>query len=252
MKLKKFANHTKNYIRNNASSILTWVGVAGVASTVYITRQDTLKAEDAYWEARESSDTPVDYWRTTWRCYIPTAISAAGTIGCILGAHYCSAKQTEAITSAYLTSQATLHEYQRKVIERIGPNKERELHDEVIKEVANQTAPAAVYSQGMVDAIETGHGKTLFYDVPGDVYFKSDMQFLRSKVNDINYELRSEMIFDWNELYYRWGLPARKYGSEMIFDVDHPLEPRFVPEMMEDGQVRINIDYELYPRQYSS
>ena len=56
------------------------------------------------------------------------------------------------------------------------------------------------------------------------------------------------MYFDWNELRYRWGLPFKKYGKELIFDVDHPLELRLVPDMMENGTVRIILDYELIPK----
>ena len=76
----------------------------------------------------------------------------------------------------------------------------------------------------------------------------SDINFLKAQVNELNYEVRSEMYFDWNEILYRWGLPMRKYGSELIFDVDHPLEIRLTPEMMENGQVRILLDYELQPK----
>jgi hypothetical protein len=57
------------------------------------------------------------------------------------------------------------------------------------------------------------------------------------------------MYFDWNELRYRWGLPFKKYGSELIFDVDRPLEVRYEPELMENGQVRILINYDLYPKE---
>ena len=98
------------------------------------------------------------------------------------------------------------------------------------------------------EVIDTGHGSTLFYDVPGQIYFKSDINYIRSKVNDLNNEVRTEMYFDWNEIYYRWGLPMRKYGTEMIFDVDHPLELKLDPEMMENGQVRILLDYDLFPK----
>ena len=113
-----------------------------------------------------------------------------------------------------------------------------------------QGQPTTLYSDGGMagEVIDTGHGNTLFYDVPGQIYFKSDINYIRSKVNDLNAEVRTEMYFDWNEIYYRWGLPMRKYGNEMIFDVDHPLELRLDPEMMENGQVRILLDYELLPK----
>ena len=233
MDLKKI----KLLISKNSSTILTSLGVFGVFSTVYTAHQDTLKAEEKK-----------PGWKERWKCYIPTAISVTGTIGCIVGSHYCSSKQREALASAYLLSQTTLKTYQEKVIERIGKNKARELREEVDRDVANMRAPAAIFQSQLTDVIDTGHGKTLFYDVPGEIYFYSDMNYMDKQVNDLNREVRTEMYFDWNELRYRWGLPYKKYGSELIFDVDRPLEVRYEPELMDNGQVRVLVNYELYPK----
>lgn len=232
-------SNLKAFIGKNSPTIFTCVSIAGVISTVWTCHQDTVKDIHSGGEG----------FKERWKHYIPTAISATTTIGCIIGGHYCSTRQKEALASAYLLSQTTLQEYQKKVIERIGKNKERDLREEVEREIAERKAPISVCSQGIVDVIETGHGKTLFYDIPGDRYFNSDINYLKSQVNDLNHDVRTEMEFDWNELNYRWGLPFKKYGSGLIFDVDRPLEVRYVPEMMDNGQVRILVDYELYPKE---
>ena len=233
----------KMFLSKNSPLILACMGVAGTISTVYTAHQDTLKAEHVKKHTRPRN--LKEEIQDTWKCYIPTAISATGTIGCIVGSHYCSTKQREALASAYLVSQTTLQKYQEKVIERIGKNKARDLREEVDREIAEFKAPAASFQSQLTDAIDTGHGKTLFYDVPGDKYFYSDMNYMDKQVNDLNREVRTEMYFDWNELRYRWGLPYKKYGSELIFDVDHPLEVRYAPELMENGQVRILVNYDL-------
>lgn len=251
MKVKDLVNTTKLFLSNNSPIILTGMSIIGTVSTAVMASQATLKAE----EIINDSEAWCADWKCkaqlTWKCYIPTTLMGVSTVACIVGSHICGERQKAALQSAYLLSQTTLQEYQKKVIERIGKNKERELYDETLKEVANrQGQPATLYSDGGMagEVIDTGHGSTLFYDVPGQIYFKSDINYIRSKVNDLNNEVRTEMYFDWNEIYYRWGLPMRKYGSEMIFDVDHPLELRLDPEMMENGQVRILLDYELQPK----
>lgn len=237
----------KLFISQNSPLILACMGVFGTFSTVYTAHQDTIKAEHVKKQTHPSN------WKEeiqdTWKCYIPTAISATGTIGCIVGSHYCSSKQREALASAYVISQTTLQKYQEKVIERIGKNKAREMREEVDREIAEIKAPAANFVSQLTDAIDTGHGKTLFYDIPGDRYFYSDMNYMDKQVNDLNREVRTEMYFDWNELRYRWGLPFKKYGSELIFDVDRPLEVRYEPELMDNGQVRILVNYDLYPKE---
>ena len=251
MKVKEAVNTAKLFLSNNSPLILTCMSVVGTVSTAVMASQATLKAQDILYDNGAEDLSWQDKTRLVWKCYIPCGLMGVSTIGCMIGSHICSENQKAALQSAYLLSQTTLQEYQKKVVERIGKNKERELYDETLKEVAiRQGQPTTVYSDGGMagEVIDTGHGSTLFYDVPGQIYFKSDINYIRSKVNDLNNEVRTEMYFDWNEIYYRWGLPMRKYGTEMIFDVDHPLELKLDPEMMENGQVRILLDYDLFPK----
>lgn len=240
----------KLFLSNNSSLILTGMSVVGFVSTVVMASQATIKAQDILYD--EGIDPRRDGMgetvKATWRCYIPTALMGLTTIGCIVGSHTCSVRQKEAIQSAYLISQTTLREYQKKVVEQIGKNKERAIREEVTQSIADNKCPVALFSEGVTNVIETGYGNTLFYDVPGERYFRSDINYLKSQVNNMNHDVRTEMYFDWNEISYRWKLPYKKFGSEHIFDIDRPLEVSFVPEMMENGQVRILVDYNLYPK----
>lgn len=250
MNLRQMASNAKIFLSNNSPTILTGMSIVGFISTVVMASQATIKAQDIIAD-NGAEDLPLrDKAAITWKCYIPTALMGTTSIACIVGSHICSERQKEVLQSAYLLSQTTLQEYQRRVVERIGERKEREVYDETIKSIADRNAPMALYSDGGMagEVYDTGKGNTLFYDVPGQQYFKSDINYIKSVVNDLNFEVRTEMFFDWNEIYYRWGLPYRKYGSEMIFDVDHPLELKLEPEMMENGQVRILLDYDLFPR----
>ena len=237
----------KAFLHKNSPTILACMGIFGVFSTIVTAHQDTLKAEDVLDSYPHSLRKRTDVIKATWKCYIPTAVSASTTIACIAGSHYCSNKQREALASAYLLSQTTLKEYQRQVVEQIGINKERALREEVTKSVAEVKAPAAGFLSQLTDAIDTGHGKTLFYDVPGERYFYSDVNFMDYQKNQMNSEVRTEMYYDWNEINYRWGLPFKKFGDQMIFTNDHPLEVKYTPQMMDNGQVRILVDYDLIP-----
>ena len=249
MRVKEAFNTAKIFLSNNSPIILSAMAVVGTVSTAVMASQATLKAEDILYDCHAENADWRDKVALTWKCYIPTALMGVSTVGCIVGSHLCNEGQKAALQSAYLLSQTTLQEYQRHVVERIGENKEHEVYAETMKSVAQKGAPL-LYSDGgqAGEVIDTGKGNTLFYDVPGQQYFKSDINFIKAQVNELNYEVRTEMYFDWNEILYRWGLPMRKYGSELIFDVDHPLEVRLTPEMMENGQVRILLDYDLFPK----
>ena len=235
----------KLFLSKNSPLILACMGVAGTCMTVYNAHQDTIKAEHVIRKTKPRN--LKEEIQDTWKCYIPTAISATGTIGCIVGSHYCSSRQREALASAYVISQTTLQKYQEKVIERIGKNKARDLREEVDREIAEVKAPAVYFAGQLTDAIDTGHGKTLFYDIPGERFFYSDVNYMDKQVNDLNREVRTEMYFDWNELNYRWGLPFKKFGGEHIFTPDDPLEVTYTPKMMDNGQVKILVNYNLIP-----
>ena len=238
----------KLFLSNNSPAILMGASIVGVVTTVITASQDTIKAHEILKKTPHHSGSKKEEIKLTWKCYIPTAISAASTIGCIVGGHYCSSKQKKALTSAYLLSQATLQEYQKKVIERIGKNKERDIQEEVAKGLADRKAPIMGPTINNLEVIETGHGNSLFYDVVSERYFKSDLLYLQKIENDLNREVMSEMYFDWNEILYRIGEPYKEYGDTLIMDVDHPLEFKSVPEIMENGQVRILLNYKLYPK----
>ena len=47
--------------------------------------------------------TPVDVFKTTWKCYIPAAISGAASVAFLLGSNSVHAKRNAAIATAYKT-----------------------------------------------------------------------------------------------------------------------------------------------------
>ena len=243
MNISNITNNVKMFLTKNSSTILTVLSLAGVVGTVATASQDTRKAEDIITTARPRNKK--EELKLTWKCYIPTAISAGTTMACILGSHYCSQKQKEALGSAYALSQLTLQKYQEKVIERIGKNKAEVLREDVMNEVAECRDPSIGFFSGMTKPIDTGHGNTLFYLIPAKLWFYSDKNFLDAQTNAMNHDVMTEMFYDGNEIMYRWGLPFDSRNSEWIFTAEDMFEPHYEAKLMDNGQVRVNIDYEL-------
>lgn len=235
--------HLSKLINKNSPLILTVLSLAGVVSTVVTASKDTARAKDVITVTRPRNRKEV--LRATWKCYIPTAISAGTTMACIIGSHYCSNKQKEALSSAYALSQLTLHKYQEKVVERLGKNKSEALREEVYNEVAECQAPSIGFTSGMTKPYDTGHGNTLFYLIPGKIWFYSDKNFMDAQTNAMNHDVMTEMYYDENEIMYRWGLPMDKKNSEWIFTCDDLFEPHYEAKLMDNGQVRVNVDYNL-------
>ena len=233
------------FVKHNSSTILTVLSLAGVVSTVVTASQDTAKAKDVITVTRPRNRK--EELRATWKCYIPTAISAGTTMACILGSHYCSTKQKEALASAYSLSQLTLHKYQEKIVDRLGKNKSEALREEVYNEIAEVRSPSIGVMTGVTKPFDTGHGTTLFYLVPANLWFYSDKNFMDAQTNAMNHDVMTEMYYDGNEIMYRWGLPMDKRNSEWVFTCEDLFEPHYEAQLMDNGQVRVNVDYNLIP-----
>ncbi len=249
MNIKGLLKTAKLFCHNNAPDILTVTSCIGLGVTVYNAIQDTRKAMTIC--RREKPESLKEELQLTLPCYIPTGLSVVLTAGSIIGARNAGASQMKDMTLKYLGSQAFIQEYQKKVIDRIGVKKERQVYDEAITEVANKERPV-ISDMGVVDTIiETGHGNTLFYDKEARIYFRSDINFLKNQANKLNADvLGGEDYYDWNEIIYRWDLLDRvklSYPEDRLITTSHLFEPRFTPQIMENGQYLTIISYDLYP-----
>ena len=250
MGIKSALANAGMFIKNNSPTILTIMSIGGVVMTVITAHNDTLKAEEVLYQEKVDYNNKKEVIKATWKCYIPTAISGLSTAACIFGSHYCSNKQKLALSNAYLLSQTTLQEYQKRVVEHIGKNKEKLIQEETIQAVAENQAPRANFLTDFKDAIITGHGNTLIYSVKDKEYFRSDINYLKSVMNDINSKLIGgyDSIFDHNYIRISFGLPMDdEDGSYTGVSVDHLLELKFSPELMDNGDVRVCMYYKTWP-----
>lgn len=249
MGIKSALSTAGMFLRNNSPIILTIMSIGGIVMTVITAHNDTLKAEEILYNEKVDYNNKKEVFQATWHCYIPTAISGLSTAACIFGSHYCSNKQKQALSSAYLLSQTTLQEYQKKVIEKIGKNKEKAVREETIQAIAENQAPRANFLTDFKDAYITGHGNTLIYSVKDKEYFRSDINYLKSVMNDINSKLINgyDNMFDHNYIRISFGLPMEEDASYSGVSVDHLLDLQFSPELMDNGDVRVNMYYKTWP-----
>ena len=135
------------------------------------------------------------------------------------------------------------------MIDQIGENKERALREDVVKAVADKQAPVANFLTDSKEAILTGHGNTLFYSIPSREYFRSDINYIKNVKNEINGLLIDgyDSLFDENYIRLSLGLPYDIHANDRGVDVSHRLDFKFVPEIMDDGSVRVCLDYQTWP-----
>lgn len=243
---KKLKSATK-VISKNSPTILMWMSVGGVISTVVMGVKATPKAlyliELEKEELGKNRLTKTEVVKTVWKCYIPAALMAGMTIACIVGGNQVNLKRNAALATAYSLTEATLKEYQTKVVETIGANKEKKIKDDIAKDKIKKNPP-----QGK-EVIFTGNGETLCYEAISGRYFKSDIEKLRRVENLANNELLQDDFISLNDIYYEMGLPNTKMGDEIGWRIaDGMFAFEFSSQLSEDGVPCLVVDYERIPR----
>jgi hypothetical protein len=260
-------------ISKNSPTILTGVAVAGLVSTTIMAIRATPKAlsivdnhiYDMYEEDSISSHLTFEEWlgveegytwsdtthmltkkeiiQLTWREYVPATVLGLVTIGCIIGANHISLRRNAALASIYGITEAAFKEYQTKVIETIGANKETKIRDEIS---ADRIKKNPVSTN---EVLITGNGSVMCYDSLSGRYFRSDIEKIRRTVNELNYTLMSSMFLSINELYYKLGLPDIQLGEQMGWDVEKGMiEITFSTQLSQDGEPCLVLNYTVTPK----
>lgn len=179
----------------------------------------------------------------TWKCYIPTVLMGAATIGCIIGANSIHLRRNAALVSLYSIAESTLKEYQAKVIETLGEKKEQLIKEEILQDRVTNNPP----KENQI--IITGNGNTLCYDSLSGRYFKSDIEKIRRIQNDFNRSLISEMYKTLNEFYDELGLEETELGRNMGWTTEFGLlDISFSAKLTPDNLPCIVLDYRIGPR----
>lgn len=227
--------------------ILTAFGVCGMITTVVFAVKATPRAvrliEQRKEEAHADELTAVETVKTTWKCYIPTAVMCAASCACIIGANSQSSKRNAAIAAAYSISETALREYKDKVKETIGVAEEKHITDEIAKDKLSR-APVE-HSEIVV----TGSDGCLCYDSLSGRYFRFDVESIRKAANEVNHRMLGEMCVSLNEFYYELGLDGIPVGETLGWHVDGGcFEVLFSSQIASDGTPCIVIDYSIPPK----
>ena len=207
----------KAALKKYSPQLLTGIGIAGMIATTVTAVRATPKALRLI-DEREIQEnkrlTTAEVIKTTWKCYLPAAVTGTLSVACLIGANSVSLKRHAALATAYTLSETALKEYQEKTVEVVGEKKEQAIRDAVAKDklVSNPVDDKQI--------VMTGSGETLCYDVLSGRYFKSDIEKIRKAINDLNRDMLSEQYVSLNDLYYAIGLPDIKLGEALGWNID--------------------------------
>lgn len=241
-----FAQKVFRSIQKHSPEILMSVGIGGMITSTILAVRATPKALILLEQRKKESEEelkPLDYVKTTWKCYIPAVISGLGGAACLIFSNSVNARRNAALTTAYAISETALKEYQEKVIETIGEKKEQTVRDAIAKtKIDNNPVEKR-------EVIITNSGDTLCYDAISGRYFKSDIEKIRKSVNELNKRMLEEMYISLNDFYYELGLEGISIGEDLGWNVNKGLiDLVFSSHLATDETPCLVIDYRVPPK----
>jgi hypothetical protein len=247
--LTKLTKTVGVFATKNSPTILTGLSVAGLLSTVAMAVSATPKAMSIIDELEDRNThtgepvTKKEILKATWKVYAPAAAMGAVTIGCIVGANSINLRRNAALASVYSISEMALKEYQAKVVEKLGSDKEKEIRDEIKQDRERRG------DRSGKDVVFTGSGKVLFRDALSGRQFESTVNIIERICNNLSMQLRNDMWIPVNDLYYELGLETNKLGDLTGWHIDQGgIEPEFSAELTEDGRPCVVLDFVNQPR----
>ena len=198
----KLLQASTRFVKNNASTILTCLGGAGVVGTTVLAVKATPKAMVLIERAKEEKGenlTITEKVITAGPVYIPTVLAGVSTIACIFGANILNKRHQAALMSAYALLDNSYKEYREKVKELYGEDVDVQVRDEMVKDKHDGQRP--------------DDGKRLFYDEFSERYFEATTEQVLTAEYQVNNWLAQGGGVFLNEFYEELGIDTVDYGD---------------------------------------
>ena len=243
MDIQHLAVRLGKELKRHAPTILTALGVAGVAATTYLAHQAGYKSAD---EIRTREDglreiiTPKAKLELVWRNYIPATSMGLATVACIIASNTISIKRQGALIGAYALSERALTAYRTHAEENLSP--------EVTKKIGEKNAQAAIEEHPLDDGlVDIPMNKDIFLDKFTGQYFGSDLDTVKSAMTEVNRKSIEEGYASMNYWFSLIGGRRTDIGEIMGWTEDRMLDIDIFPLKTKDGRDCMVIDYRRQP-----
>ena len=210
--MNNLISNSKNFIKRNSSTILTCVGIIGVAATAIVSAKDTVKALELLKKKEEETNTKLTKKETVLTAapaYIPTALIALSTMTCVFGANVLNKRAQASIMSAYALLDQSYKEYRLKANEVYGEDA-----DKRIKEAIAQNH----YEDN--DMINVEDDKELFFEFYGLQFFTSTMKNVINAENALNQMLENNGPVSLSLFYNLLGIECAETDYEIGWSIN--------------------------------
>ena len=239
-KLKKSTKNFGRALNRRSPEILIGCGLVGFVTTCVLVAKAAPVArdrlDDLHKELGEKDEeiskakVIFEEAKTVLPVYAPAIVSGTMSCACILCSYRISSKRTAALALSYELAQSNLIDYQNKVREKLGENKEREIQHEINEEkIKSEPVPEEYRNE-----LAYTDGMTVFKDRYGR-FFRSNMEIVRKAEKKISDRLTTEMYISLNEFYYELGIGSTDAGDDLYFTVEKGIDVVTDPIKNTDG-----------------
>lgn len=242
MTAQQLLNKTTHILKAHSPKIYAGIAIVGVGATSYLAAKATVQASDII-RANEAADGRIEdrqarikeHTKHVWKLYIPTAVSGAATVGCIVGSSRAGSRRTVAAVTAYSLTEKAFSEYRHKVVEQFGAGKEQKIRDEIAQDRINANQPNNV--------IIAGKGEVLCCELYTGRYFKSEMEELKKAENTVNHMINNQAYVTLDDFYYEIGIGSTCVSNDMGWDGDKLMELEFSTVLTPKGEPCLAFKY---------
>ena len=209
----------KGNLKQALPMVMSGLACTGVVATAVLSVKATPKAltllEEEYGAEPPSA---VDAVKTCWKLYLPAVGVGLGTIGLIIGAHCLNRRMQASLASAYGLMNSYYRDYQKKVKEVVGEEKEREIRKAIAQDKYEDAAFIDIDLLGV-----PSEEKALFYDPWGQRYFTALTEDVRNAEYHVNRNFALKGAVGVNEFYTLMGVEP----LEELVDVGWSIDDEF-------------------------
>ena len=211
------------FLVEKSPEIFTGLSIVGVVNTAVLAVKATPKAMDRLDEAYSKKGdklTKPEVVKAAYKCYIPTAISGAVTIGFVLAANKAHLKKEAGLAAALSWFNDRYKDYKDEVAAKFGEETDREIESSIAQKQMVDNPPPGYLKKYAAD-----DGKFLCYEPITDQYFmctKSELIWAELTANKM-FQFQSEVTVNQILKLFPGCVTTKPIGNKYgwCMDSDH-------------------------------
>ena len=218
---------TKAFFKKNSSQILTGIGIAGYAVSMYLSVKAYEECKEALSKRCEELEVEklpaVEIAKTIWKPCALLALTFTSSTVCVLGAQNILIQKNAAILTAYKTSETAFAEFQLKTKEKVGEETYNQIREKVTeKQMSSEPAPdRKTYLDDQRELYYDGTYGGYFYATELEIY-----KAFEQTRDDIEWARNTSLGKDYHQyvplgdLYYRLHGETIGIGDDYGYDIE--------------------------------